>query len=264
MSKQLPSQHQPPDLSGRKALTSAYSQIESKLFNVSRIINPLVASASPILTLLNQLQRQAMTPNYERLFDNLIHEIQAFETKAQNLGYRSEVVLAGRYLLCSVLDATIISSHWSEESLWQDHYGLLQHFQGDNVLDGRVITMIQRLSEDAKIYIDLLELSYLCLSLGDFDRCFGEHFNATKQHTLLDHLFHLIEHERSQKQSTLLIDNQHEHSRPKREKWRLPPTWVTILATVVILLGIYVPYAVHIHQMTQPLIQKIAAQMQGQ
>src|SRR5579871_4241228 len=90
----------------------------SKAF-VSQIgINPLIAATAPVFFLIEKFQQANIVPDLVALHDDLIHEIKAFENHAQTHGYKSQTVLAARYILCLWTDEMILNTPWGKNGGW--------------------------------------------------------------------------------------------------------------------------------------------------
>ena len=137
----------------------------SKLYTSKISVNPLLAAASPLLSIMGRLHSTAQPYDIAELYLDLIHEIKSFDSYAQRLNYRSETILVARYILTTTLDETILNTHWGKQSGWEKHK-LLMFFQQEEWGGDRFFVILERLEEEPLFYIDLLELVYTCLSLG--------------------------------------------------------------------------------------------------
>lgn len=135
----------------------------SKAF-VSQIgINPLVAASSPLFFLVDKIATLTTMPNLENLRSDLIHEIHAFEHQAQARDYRPYVILAARYALCLWIDETILNTTWGKQSNWSTMQLTDIH---ETTHANSFFVLLNRCLQEPSLYIDLLELLYLCMSFG--------------------------------------------------------------------------------------------------
>ncbi|MCC4265876.1 type IVB secretion system protein IcmH/DotU [Oceanimonas baumannii] len=151
-----------------------YAQLEDRMVFAARIrpelelrvgVNPLVEAASVLL--LHQA-RLSQTPRHQDLTslkDNLSRDIKTFEYLAMSRGCDNAEVIAGRYVLCTVLDEAVATTPWGEEGEWSRH-SLLSSFHNETYGGEKVFQLIDKLSANPARHLDLLELIYLCLSLG--------------------------------------------------------------------------------------------------
>ena len=234
----------------RELISGPMSNYESHIFSTNIAINPLVAAAMPLLSATSEIQRVTDIKNPEFFLDTLIHEVKAFENKAAKNGYRSSFILGARYLLCALIDECMMTHH--PKASWKKH-NLLQIFQHDVWGGERFFIILERSCEDASLYIDLLELGYVALSLGFQGKY--QHPNDTKHLAIfIDRLYQVIQQQRGDQASHLLTSN--EVIAPKN-RLHLPPWWVVLLGTIVILTSIFVPYTHELNQSLTPLLYNV-------
>ncbi|MDE1150591.1 MAG: type IVB secretion system protein IcmH/DotU [Azospirillaceae bacterium] len=75
-------------------------------------LNPLVAAAGPILTLIRRLRVSAGQSNIEELRERVASEIKTFEKRAQATGVSSEAARAAHYALCATVDDVVLNTPW--------------------------------------------------------------------------------------------------------------------------------------------------------
>lgn len=225
----------------RRPLSGAHANIQSHDFTISRTVNPLVAAAAPLLARAADLAKTHLS--LPLLLTELKHEICAFESKAQSLGYRAQVVLAARYLLCTLLDE-LVCAQYKEATVT---HGLLAYFQDEVDGSERVFYILVRAGEDPAIYIELLELGYLCLNLGlqgKYRHLDNGHIDL---HNFTDELYHIIRHQQGQATKILSIGQLPQQTQSKiKKQWRLPPIWATVGSVCAILVILYIPYRIHL------------------
>ena len=128
-------------------------------------LNPLISAASKLLGAIIKLRTTMNHNNVPDLHKRLTREIQSFEREAKQLSLPQETVLTARYLLCSVVDEIVLSTPWGTASGWSQH-SLLSLFHKDTFGGEKCFQILQRTLETPGSHIELLELFYLCLSLG--------------------------------------------------------------------------------------------------
>lgn len=228
----------------REAITGPISDVQSHAFSTNIGINPLIAAAMPVLALATELQ-QPISVDPATLSKSLRHEIKAFENAAFKNGYRTQMILAARYLLCALLDEVITQYH--PDYLWHEE-ALLLFFQQETWGGERFFIILERSCEDPKTYIDLLELGYICLSLG-FKGKYNQPRELRELGIFIDQLFQLIEQQRGEHQPALQNNPQ---TSPKTY-WRLPPWWVVALGCGVLLAAVFIPYNSSLNKTVAPL-----------
>jgi type VI secretion system protein ImpK len=128
-------------------------------------LNPLVRAASPLLLLAGELRGSLAPMDIEGLRGHALEEIRRFEENARAAGVHHDVVLAARYVVCSVLDESVLSTPWGGQSEWAQH-PLLVTLHREAWGGEKFFEMLDRISQDPARYLDLMELQYLALALG--------------------------------------------------------------------------------------------------
>ncbi len=128
-------------------------------------LNPISDAAANIFSLCSRLKQLKNYRHLSKLHQELMHEMQAFQNAAKAQGYSSEHVLVSRYALCATLDDLIKNTSWGGQGQW-DQYSLLTAFHPDTVNPDRFFAILERIIKEPALYIDILELMYICLSLG--------------------------------------------------------------------------------------------------
>jgi len=128
-------------------------------------LNPIEKAASTLLSLLSQIRNTSSHPNPNGLHKQLATEIQNFEKAAQKAGINEKTIFIARYALCTTIDEFVMTTPWGAGSVWGTQ-SLLSLFHKETRGGERFFQLLNKLSEDPSKNIDMLELLYLCLSLG--------------------------------------------------------------------------------------------------
>ena len=128
-------------------------------------LNPIVQAASPVLLLAGRLRGSLSSQNVQGLRRHALDEIRLFEEQARRNGVRNEFVVAARYALCAALDEAVLSTPWGAQSEWSQH-PLLVDLHREAWGGEKFFEMLDRMSADPALHIDLMELHYLCLAFG--------------------------------------------------------------------------------------------------
>ena len=127
--------------------------------------NQLTANAASLLMLVPKLRKVAFHSSVRELQERLIGAIGAFQNRSLQQGYSEEGVRTASYLICSLLDETILNTPWGSESFW-GHDTLLVKFHQEAVGGEEFFPIVDRLMRRPTEHLDLLEFAYMCLSLG--------------------------------------------------------------------------------------------------
>lgn len=216
----------PPKTASEESSNQSYYR--SKIFSTDMGLNPLVSAASAIFSLGDRLQRSERVQDLSRLHQELIHEIKAFEHLTRNQGHRSQIILAARFVLCAWLDDIILHTKWGQYSEWEKRR-LTNNWQHEfNHMD-QFFLLLERCLRDPKDYIDLLELMYLCLSLGFIGLEQKKEYGAATIAKIRSDLYHCIMQTRGEVSQQLEIQIQATGSTEKTLH-----RWLPIAASLVL------------------------------
>jgi type VI secretion system protein ImpK len=127
--------------------------------------NPLITSAFSLLSLVPKLRNLPFHDAVNELQDRLITEIRNFENHALKKGASQAQMDIAKYLLCALLDETVLNTPWGSRSGW-GHNSLSSMFYKKLVGGEEFFQILDRLKQQPSQNLNLLELAYLCLSLG--------------------------------------------------------------------------------------------------
>ena len=199
-------------------------------------INPLVAAASTLLAVFEKTKSAMSHTDVGALHRSLASEIKHFETEVVHKGYPREIVLSSRYLICSALDEAVLNTPWGSESPWSRRT-LLSIFYNETSGGEKSFTILERLRERPAENRDILELFYICLSLG-FEgkyRLMARGRDALDQ--LCDELFRTIRNHRGENER-ILSPSWQGVGKVKSTLSDFVPMWVVVVcALVIIVLG---------------------------
>lgn len=154
------------------SLKTAHADNNQLLLNSEHIthhpksgLNPLVDAASYIFSIVGKLKQLKTYRHLNQLQKELVYEIKAFQETTKVRGYSSEYILVCRYALCATLDDIISNTLWGSEGQW-DTFSMLTLFNQETPNHDRFFIILERIIKDPAQYIDVMELMYLCLSLG--------------------------------------------------------------------------------------------------
>lgn len=227
----------------------------SQAFQAQVATNALVAAAYPLLTLSMRLQQAQKYSDLTALYQLLTHEIRAFESQAKKQGYRENTINIASYLLCVLLDQTILQAKWGKS--WQSCL-LLNAFHEEEISSDRVYQVIERLLKHPNQYLHLLELSYFCLSFG---------LNNPHQQNIppellerLDSIYRHIREERGEISQGFLTRSNHHGSisieKPSGLKSFSLVSWVYI--AVAVMSVAYVVFACALKSISMPLMLQLS------
>jgi type VI secretion system protein ImpK len=128
--------------------------------------NPLLAAASPILAAAIRIANdRAQPPDPEKLRNAMVKAIRRFETDALATGLDTRSLRAARYALCATIDDLVLSTPWGSRSSWVQQ-SITSIFQGEVIGGDRFFDILEQMQADLGNHAEVVELMYLCTSLG--------------------------------------------------------------------------------------------------
>jgi type VI secretion system protein ImpK len=149
----------------QQAPTRNVSSVELTSFHTGKGLNSLVNLASTLLAVFEKTRQSLSHGDIGGLHQRLIGEIRTFEGRMRDAGIRQEVILSARYLICSVLDESVLNTPWGGESAWSQRT-LLSIFHNETSGGEKCFLILDRLRQSPAENIEIIELFYICLSLG--------------------------------------------------------------------------------------------------
>lgn len=154
-------------------------------------VNDLISCAATLIGVYSQLKNTMAHNDENGLYSRLLNEIKLFEKHSKELMIKPEIVLASRYILCTMLDEAIMNTPWGSSGQWSQHT-LLSTFHNETAGGEKFFLLLDRMRETPAENIEIIELMYLCLSIG-FEGKYRVIYNGKEQIELIrDDLFILI------------------------------------------------------------------------
>lgn len=167
--------------------------------------NVLVAAAWELLSHVAHLKGRSGREHLETLNERLSAGITAFEARALHQGAEHSQVMSARYVLCSVLDEAVVTTPWGNCSDWSTT-SLLSRFHNETFGGEKFFQLLERLSRDPVKHLAMLELMYLCLSLGFEGKYRVMERGGAQLETIRDALYRQIQHVRGDRLPMLVHD----------------------------------------------------------
>jgi type VI secretion system protein ImpK len=218
--------------------------------------NPLVGCASGLLGAAAQLRGTASHPNPSALLDGLARQIRQFETCARAKGMTDAVVLPARYVLCALLDESVLDTPWGSESVWGAR-GLLISFHNETWGGEKFFQALDRLLAYPSGNLNLLELLYLCLALGFEGRYRVRDGGRSELEQVREKLYLAIRNQRGEPEQEL---SPHWRGYGKRRDPLIHqlPLWVLAAIASIALLGLFSAFTFALHRASDPVFAGLA------
>ncbi|MDY7532543.1 type IVB secretion system protein IcmH/DotU [Pseudomonas sp. Bout1] len=248
-----------PTPGGRRPLPAAspVADVQSAALVLKGLgLNPLVRAANPLLDLVVPLRMLATPPDMESLRQRLIQAVQAFEAQARASQVDVETVAAARYALCTLVDETISSTPWGA-GVWGSR-SLLVTFHNEAWGGEKFFMILQRLSQDPRTHIHVLELMYLCMALGLEGRYRVLDRGLDQLGLLRERLLQLINQQRGNREQDL-SPRWRGAEAPQASMLRRVPLWVLATVAAVLLLSVQLTYSWLLNRASDPVFAQLGA-----
>jgi type VI secretion system protein ImpK len=219
-------------------------------------LNPLVTAAVPLLLMAGGMRGSTIQGDVPALRRQALDEIRRFEERAKAAGIANEVVIAGRYALCAALDEAVLATPWGAHSDWA-RQTLLNTLHREAYGGEKFFEMLERISQEPALRIDLIELQYLCIALG-FNGKFQllENGQARLEDTQHE-TFLRIRSVRSPPEPGLSIHWKGVEDRRSRLV-RYLPWWVVVVAAVSVVAIAYFVFRYRLDSQADPVYAQLA------
>jgi len=128
--------------------------------------NPLIAAAAPLLAAAIRISAgRGRHPDPEQLRRGMIEAVREFEKRALATGLDTRSLRAARYALCATIDDLVLSTPWGSTSAWAAQ-SLTSIFHHEVSGGERFFDILQEMEKDLARHGVVVELMYLCTSLG--------------------------------------------------------------------------------------------------
>jgi type VI secretion system protein ImpK len=133
--------------------------------------NPLIAAAAPLLAAATRIGAggtsgsRERAPDPEPLHRSMVEAVRDFETRALTTGLDTRSLRAARYALCATIDDLVLSTPWGSASAWVTR-SLTSSFHNEVTGGERFFGILEELQKDPGRHAEVIELMYLCISLG--------------------------------------------------------------------------------------------------
>lgn len=218
-------------------------------------LNPLVAAASPLLSAAPRIRSMAQHPNPAGLKDALADGIRKFEAQARAEGLPNEQVIAGRYILCTLLDESAASTPWGGSGVWANQ-SLLVQFHNETWGGEKIFQLMSKLAENVAANRNLLELLYVVLSFGFEGRYRVANDGKAQLDSIRTRLSQMLRQQRGGGDKTLSPRWEGVPAKDARLGEGVP-MWVVMSLAALVLMVVYVALRLSINAHSDPVFAKL-------
>jgi type VI secretion system protein ImpK len=203
--------------------------------------NPLVAAASPLLAAIIRIAgTRGAAPNIDQLRRGMVEAVRDFEKNALATGLDNKSLRAARYALCATVDDVVLSTPWGASSNWAQQT-LTSAFHNEVIGGDRFFEILEQMQKEIGRHSEVVELMYLCTSLGFEGRYRVVQRGTAALTELRDGVYRNIRTKRGEFERELSPHWQGIPAAHRSLAQRIP-LWAIALTTVGIALVIYVAF----------------------
>jgi type VI secretion system protein ImpK len=218
-------------------------------------VNPLVSAAAGLLAQPAQFLNMTSHNDVAGLRNQVLEEIKSFENNARVMGIDANVTYTSRYVLCTFIDEAVLNTLWGSSSTWASQ-GLLSTLHNETRGGETFFVILDKLLRDPNASVDLIELMFICISLG-FK---GSYAVMDRGHEKLEELRNIVfEHIRRYRGEfpQELSPHWQSQSGQRASLRHLVPLWVVVAVASALLLVIFIGFTVVLDDTADPVYEAL-------
>jgi type VI secretion system protein ImpK len=224
--------------------------------------NPICAHAFSLLSLVPKLRTLAFYQDINELQDQLIRQIREFENRTSHQSVPQEQIKIASYFICSLIDETVLNTPWGNQSNW-GHHSLLIQIHNEAWGGERFFQILDHMKQHLTKNLNLLELAYLCLSLGFEGKYRIAISGAREIEQLRQELYLLIQSMRGDFERSLSVNWQGMQNL-RSSLIQHVPIWVMAVVAASLLMLVYLGFSYSINQASDRVYKDFSALGQEQ
>lgn len=205
---------------------------------LSGSINALEHAASRLLPLIITIKNTTNHTNPSELRDKLIRELEEFKSRARTILKDQKQVTQASYVMCTALDEAVMNTPWGHDANWSQT-NLLSTFHNEVGGGERFFALLKTLSKNPKENLDLLELMYVCLSLG-YEGSYRIARNGQETLAKVRTWLHDIIRTHREQPNTALSEHWQGSNHKQSKLPKMTPLWVGAAACLAIASAVYI------------------------
>ena len=202
-------------------------------------LNPLTVAAAPLLQLLGRLRTTYSQPNVDDLRERTIQQIRSFEREARDSSVPMEHLRPAHYALCASIDDVVLNTPWGSTGSWGAR-SLVATFHQEVRAGERFFVLLGQMREQPGTFLPVLELMYLCLSLGFQGQYRLSPRGPGELERIREDLYTIITRQRGQPPDPALAPHWQGVNAPYKPARAVVPSWVMGVAALALIGGLFV------------------------
>jgi len=218
-------------------------------------VNPLVSAAANLLALPPQFLSMVSHSDVPGLRNQVLEEIKIFENNARLMGISTDVTYTSRYVLCTFIDEAVLNTIWGSSSAWASQ-SLLSTLHNETSGGETFFVILDKLLRDPNASLDLIELMFICISLGFKGSYAVADRGHEKQEELRNIVFEHIRRRRGEFPQELSPHWQSQ-SGQRTSLRNIIPLWVVAAVASALLLVIFIGFTMVLDETADPAYEAL-------
>lgn len=219
--------------------------------------NLLIDEASTIFSVIAKIRSTPKHHDVNTLKRQCIEMIKTYEQALRHKSISGEQIESARYCLCSFIDETVLNTSWGGQSEWGAE-SLLSTFHNETWGGEYFYTLIQSCIANPSEHLLLLELQYLCLSLGFNGKMRIEERGAEKLEEIREQAYRAIRTQRNEheRELTPTCKTSVEYGSSSSKEF---PLWVLLSLIGALLISVYMFFSYQINDYSDGVYRELSA-----
>ena len=220
-------------------------------------ISPLAQAAAPLLQLLARLRNTMSQPDPGDLRERAVREVRLFESRARDAGVPLEQLRPAHYAICASLDDVVLNSPWGSQGAWASN-SLISTFHQEVRSGERFFDLLTQMRQYPGKFLDVLELMYLCMSLGFMGRYRLSPRGPGELDKLREEVYALIVRQRPPADPELSL-HWRGATAPYRPARAVVPAWVVGSAALAAIAALFIWFANGLNAQSDDVYERMLA-----
>ncbi|MGK0441363.1 MAG: type VI secretion system protein ImpK [Pseudohongiellaceae bacterium] len=219
--------------------------------------SPLQEAATTLLALSQQMRQVSTHINTDELHQFATAQVELFHQQCRATIDNPEIAQQASYVLCSLLDETVLNTPWGENSSWSQRT-LLSLFHNETYGGEKVYDILEQASETPEARYELIELIYLCLSLGFIGKLRIDPKGPVKIEQIRSNTYQLLKQTKERYQKTLSVKSEPANN-SKYKLHSFAPIWLFIALLTTLAFGSYSYWLIGLNEYSDEIRLKLAS-----
>lgn len=194
-------------------------------------------AAAPVLALATQLKQLQGKVDGLRLQTYVQGLIKQFDNRIAKLQSDIQIRQEANYILCALIDETILNTPWGEISGWSQH-PILSTFHKETYGGEKFYRILDKSLEAPHDHKDLLEILFVAMSLGFMGKLRIDPQGPIKIEKIRSRLYEVLHRTREKYNNTLSV-NISPQTTKRQHLYSFLPAWLFIGTLVLAAFGLY-------------------------